>query len=194
ESDTDDASPPRAPCEGARAQGSVSPADWLRRRHRDAGWHPGQDGRLDQGSRSGRPRSDRGRIQGLPGGTVARAGCAAAQEVGSEDPVSQKDKALTIKWSDPTTGILDWVLTHPAYAGVYLYGRAHWRHVQAGGEPVPPHRAIGQFVLIEEHHEKYITPEEYQQNREFLALNRKGPRRSQLGPGSALLQGLVCCG
>jgi len=100
---------------------------------------------------------------------------------------------MLMRFTMPTVAGLRRFINEVAYTGRYVYGRRHWRRVRAGGEPVPPHRPVGQFVELEDHHEGYITHEEYQENLKILATNRKGPRHSHLGPGSALLQGICRC-
>lgn len=102
--------------------------------------------------------------------------------------------ACSLRFSRPTVANLRRFINEAAYTGCYVYGREHWRRVQAGGEPVPPHRPIGQFVEVRDHHDGYITYEEYLENLKILAMNRRQPRHYQLGPGPALLQGICRCG
>ena len=100
---------------------------------------------------------------------------------------------MSIRWERPTVQNIRQLIKHPAFAGAYVYGRRHWRRVQGGGEPAPENRLIGQFVELWDHHEGYISKEEYLENQRILALNAKGPNQSQLGPGPALLGGRCVC-
>lgn len=100
---------------------------------------------------------------------------------------------MSLQFAKPTVSRVARFIKEVAYTGGYVYGRKHWRRVRAGGEPVPLHRPIGQFAELENHHEGYITHEEYHENQKILEMNRKGPRHSQLGPGDALLQGICRC-
>ena len=94
-------------------------------------------------------------------------------------------------WVNPTVQNVRRFITHPAYCGTYLYGRKHWKRVLNGGEPLPAHRLLGQYVRFDDHHEPYISREEYEHNQQTLRINRHVPWRSSLGPGRALLSG--CC-
>jgi len=100
---------------------------------------------------------------------------------------------MSIRWERPTVQNIRQLIKHPAFAGAYVYGRRHWRRVQGGSEPAPENRLIGQFVELWDHHEGYISKEEYLENQRILALNAKGPNQSQLGPGPALLGGRCVC-
>jgi hypothetical protein len=100
---------------------------------------------------------------------------------------------MSIRWLRPTVWAVHRFLKHPGYAGAYLYGRRHWRRVQAGGEPVPENRLIGQFVEQWGHHEAYITKEQYLEHQRILALNAKTSKQAHLGPGPALLEGRCFC-
>lgn len=100
---------------------------------------------------------------------------------------------MTLRFSDPTVVGVRRFITEISYAGRYVYGRKHRRRVEAGGEPMPAHRPVGQFVELEDHHEPYISYEEHQENLRILEMNRRTPKHSQLGKGSALIQGLCHC-
>ena len=80
---------------------------------------------------------------------------------------------MSIRWERPTVQNIRQLIKHPAFAGAYVYGRRHWRRVQGGGEPAPENRLIGQFVELWDHHEGYISKEEYLENQRILALNAK---------------------
>jgi hypothetical protein len=54
-------------------------------------------------------------------------------------------------------------------------------------------RLIGQVVELDNHHEGYVSHQEFQEIQHILRLNSNRYGRSQIGPGRALLQGLVRC-
>jgi DNA invertase Pin-like site-specific DNA recombinase len=94
------------------------------------------------------------------------------------------------------------ILTNPCYAGVYVFGRYQQRlEISAEGE-VRKHRQIVDpavaKVCLPEHHEGYITWDEYMKNRKCLEKNRP-PHHGTTWSGApreglALLQGLLMCG
>jgi DNA invertase Pin-like site-specific DNA recombinase len=93
------------------------------------------------------------------------------------------------------------LLKNPSYAGTYVFGRHQYaRSITAEGEvrknvrvvPMPDWR-----VHLREHHEGYITVEEFDQNQQRLAHNRTNGEGTVLSgaarEGLALLQGLLLC-
>jgi len=105
-------------------------------------------------------------------------------------------------WAEPTYHAVHNVLTHPGYAGACTYGRTRQEKKVAGDGTVRTRRAglpQDQWeVLIKDHHEGYISWEEYQGNQAAISRNTR-PRAHQPGTGavregSALLQGLATCG
>lgn len=95
------------------------------------------------------------------------------------------------------------ILTHPAYAGAYVYGRTRAeRYIDASGTPAGKRRAVPRpadwQVLITGHHPGYIDWDTYLANTARLAANM-APVRGADGTGAtregcALLQGLAVCG
>ncbi len=94
------------------------------------------------------------------------------------------------------------ILSNPTYAGAYVYGRYQSKkQVDANGEiqtrtqevPIESWR-----VNLRDHHEGYITWEDYLQNRERLDRNRTNGEETLLSgaarEGLAMLQGLLLCG
>jgi hypothetical protein len=94
------------------------------------------------------------------------------------------------------------ILKNPAYAGMYVFGRYQYRRkINSTGEvqkrvcatPMEEWR-----VRLGEHHEGYISWDEYLQNQKQLEKNRTNGEATMLsGPareGLALLQGLLMCG
>lgn len=94
------------------------------------------------------------------------------------------------------------VLKNPSYAGIYVFGRYQYRRdINLNGEVRKRMQAVEMpdwRVSLQQHHEGYITPEEFVKNREQLQKNRTNGEETVLsGPareGLALLQGLLVCG
>ncbi len=93
------------------------------------------------------------------------------------------------------------LLKNPSYAGVYTFGRYRSsKEIASDGEvrtrtkPVPMDSWL---VRLQDHHEGYLSWEEFERNQEFLERNRtNGEERVLSGPareGLALLQGLLLC-
>lgn len=92
------------------------------------------------------------------------------------------------------------VLKNPFYAGVYVYGKSEKRTSIVDGRARRSYghgKPIGTWeVMIKDHHEGYISWEEYERNQQQLALNnygRAGGVKSGRG-GKALLSGIMTCG
>ncbi len=110
------------------------------------------------------------------------------------------DEDLT--WVEPTYTAVHKFLTHPAYAGAYVFGKSrHERYVDEAGALRTRRRVLppGEWqVLIKSHHEGYIDWETYQANQARIGANTH-PRPHEPGTGAvregcALLQGLATCG
>ena len=107
-----------------------------------------------------------------------------------------------IIWTEPTYHAVHNVLTHPAYAGAYTFGRSRQqRLVRDDGTFRVRRRVLPQDqweVLIKDHHEGFIDWDTYQANQAKIARNIR-PAAHQPGTGAvregcALLQGLATCG
>ncbi|WP_313904299.1 recombinase family protein [Rhizobium leguminosarum] len=92
------------------------------------------------------------------------------------------------------------ILKNPFYAGVYVYGKSEKRTAIVDGRARRSYghgKPAGTWeVMIRDHHEGYITWDEYERNQQQLALNnygRAGGIKSGRG-GKALLSGLLTCG
>ncbi|MBN1105264.1 MAG: recombinase family protein, partial [Deltaproteobacteria bacterium] len=94
------------------------------------------------------------------------------------------------------------VLKNPVYAGAYVHGR-----YQSIKEITPEGALFSRVkkmpisdwtVLIQDHHEGYISWEDFMQNQQLLERNRTNADETLLGgaarEGLALLQGLLLCG
>jgi DNA invertase Pin-like site-specific DNA recombinase len=110
--------------------------------------------------------------------------------------------AEDITWVAPTYHAVHNVLTHPAYAGAYVFGRTRAeRCVGEDGTLRTRRRALAQAaweVLITGHHPGFIDWDTYQANQARIGANTR-PQAHQPGTGAvregaALLQGLASCG
>jgi DNA invertase Pin-like site-specific DNA recombinase len=102
-----------------------------------------------------------------------------------------------LSWADPTVTKLHNMLTHPAYAGNYRYrhtvsdprkgrdtrGRYRTRRAEAH-----------EMIMVRDHHEPYVSAAEWDEIQRILALNGPSDTRRNLGPGTALVQGMIRCG
>src|SRR6476660_6503383 len=107
-----------------------------------------------------------------------------------------------VTWVAPTYHAVHNVLTHPAYAGAYVFGRTRTeRYVGDDGVLRTRRRTLAQpdwEVLITDHHRGFIDWDTYQANQARIGANTR-PRAHQPGTGAvregaALLQGLASCG
>jgi DNA invertase Pin-like site-specific DNA recombinase len=107
-----------------------------------------------------------------------------------------------ITWAEPTYHAVHTTLTHPAYAGAYVYGRTRDEHcLGAGGALRKRRRKLPRDqweVLIPDHHPGFIDWDTYLANQARIGSNIR-PQASQPGTGAvregcALLQGLATCG
>jgi DNA invertase Pin-like site-specific DNA recombinase len=107
-----------------------------------------------------------------------------------------------IVWVAPTYHAVHNTLTHPAYAGAYVYGRTRFERRLGPDGLVRTHRRAlprDQWqVLIENHHKGFISWDTYLANQDRIGANTR-PGRHEPGTGAvregcALLQGLAVCG
>jgi DNA invertase Pin-like site-specific DNA recombinase/uncharacterized protein YndB with AHSA1/START domain len=107
-----------------------------------------------------------------------------------------------ITWVEPTYHAVHTTLTHPAYAGAYVYGRTRQhRYLGKDGQMRARQRRLPQQnweVLITEHHRGFIDWDTYQANQARIGTNIRPqahePGTGALREGAALLQGLATCG
>jgi len=107
-----------------------------------------------------------------------------------------------ITWVEPTYHAVHTTLTHPAYAGAYVYGRTRKeRYLDPGGALRQRSRRLPRDqweVLIPDHHPGFTDWDTYLANQARISTNIR-PQASQPGTGAvregcALLQGLATCG
>lgn len=103
-----------------------------------------------------------------------------------------------IRWLDLQTSQALSLLHNPIYAGVYAYGRN--QTVWTGeGKKSRKAKMEDWHVFLRDHHEGYISYEEFRSNENILLENCQ-PWRSEEGKktppreGTALIQGIVFCG
>ena len=107
-----------------------------------------------------------------------------------------------LTWVEPTYHAVHGILTHPAYAGAYLFGKTRMeRYIAADGTVRTRRRKLPQDeweVLIPGHHRGFIDWDTYQANQQRLAANIRPvahePGTGAIREGCALLQGLATCG
>jgi DNA invertase Pin-like site-specific DNA recombinase len=107
-----------------------------------------------------------------------------------------------ITWVEPTYHAVHTVLTHPAYAGAYVFGKTRQqRYVGEDGALRVRRHKLPQSeweVLITDHHRGFIDWDTYQANQARIGGNIR-PQAHEPGTGAvregcALLQGLATCG
>ena len=106
-----------------------------------------------------------------------------------------------IQWVTPAYYQVQAVLTNPAYAGAYAFGKTRReRYVDEHGRPRKRTRHLPREeweVLIWDHHPGYIDRATFEANQAQLASNTR-PRAHEPGgavrEGAALLQGIAVCG
>jgi DNA invertase Pin-like site-specific DNA recombinase len=128
------------------------------------------------------------------------------REQGLRWPLQQagylRGRPSQIIWVEPTYHAVHTTLTHPAYAGAYVYGRTRdERYLDGGGVLRKRRRKLPRDqweVLIPDHHPGFIDWDTYLANQDRIGGNiRPQPRQPGTGAvreGCALLQGLASCG
>jgi excisionase family DNA binding protein len=114
----------------------------------------------------------------------------------------QRTGNAELDWVTPTYTAVHHVLTNPAYAGAYAYGKTRQeRRVDETGSVQLRRRqlAAGDWeVLIPEHHEGFIGWDTFQANQARIKANTRPVAHAAgdgaIREGTALLQGLAVCG
>jgi len=105
----------------------------------------------------------------------------------------------TVIWKLPTTATISKILKNPIYAGAYVYGRKETRTTIVNGQPVKSSHELALEhwkVLIQDHHQAYISWDEYLANQKRLQQNANQHGVAVKGSpkkGAALLVGLLRC-
>jgi excisionase family DNA binding protein len=116
-------------------------------------------------------------------------------------PSRLSPKAATVDWSRATPWMITRILKDPVYAGVYAFGRTKRRVIVEEGQKrvlkLRRWRPEEWEVFLPDHHQAYISWQEFVKNQETLAHNRN--QRGEAVQGSArkgkgLLAGLIRCG
>ena len=106
-----------------------------------------------------------------------------------------------VEWRPPRYNTVHRLLTNPIYAGAYVFGRTGSQtRVEAGRKAIK--RGIRRTqdaweVLLRDHHEGYISWEEYERNQQTIGgnANMKGEMvKGSVRNGGGLLVGLLRCG
>jgi excisionase family DNA binding protein len=106
-----------------------------------------------------------------------------------------------VEWRLPRYNTIHRLLTNPIYAGAYVYGRTASRVRLEGGRKLITRgvrrRQEEWEVLIRDHHEGYISWDEYESNQR--TVNGNANMKGEMVPGSVrngggLLVGLLRCG
>ena len=114
----------------------------------------------------------------------------------------QRSGRPDLDWVTPTYTAVHHVLTNPAYAGAYAYGKTRQeRRVDETGTLHQQRRRLAPSdweVLIPDHHEGFIDWATYQANQARIAANTRpvahAAGEGAVREGTALLQGLAVCG
>lgn len=117
----------------------------------------------------------------------------------------QMHSPAEIRWVEASYHAVHQVLSNPAYAGAYVYGKTRSEiTLDSSGARRKRIRLLPRSqwpVVIKEHHAGYIDWQTYEANQTRLAQNTRprphnGPRTTggAVREGSALLQGLASCG
>lgn len=115
-------------------------------------------------------------------------------------PVRQRTKGHMheVRWEIMNSERAIAMLHNPFYTGAYIYGRTQMKWTAAGKRRPMPVSEDEWHVNIPDHHEAYISKEEFEHNQEILTQNTQqwGGTEKKTSPreGSALLQGICYCG
>jgi DNA invertase Pin-like site-specific DNA recombinase len=115
--------------------------------------------------------------------------------------VTYDQRGRRLEWKLPTYRTLHAVIKNPVYAGAYAYGKTEQRVRVEGGRA---RKTVGHMkerdqwtVLIRDHHEGFISWEQYERNQQLMDENNfmNWPESRKAGRGGhSLLTGLLRCG
>ncbi|MEM9942058.1 MAG: recombinase family protein [Planctomycetota bacterium] len=110
--------------------------------------------------------------------------------------VPARDRQGELSWKRPVYSQLHQLVTNPVYAGAYVYGRTeHKPCYQDGVSKTKSRRKKREqwHSLIPDHHDGYISWQDYQRLQEMLSNNSLTKGMGAPRNGSALLAGLLNC-
>jgi Recombinase len=107
----------------------------------------------------------------------------------------------SVLWKLPLHNTIHHMLTHPIYVGAYAFGRTGTRVTIEGGRKwivrgLKRQRAAW-AVLLTDHHEGYLSWDEFERNQRLIADNANSNGlmvRGSVRRGKTLLAGLLRCG
>jgi DNA invertase Pin-like site-specific DNA recombinase len=105
-----------------------------------------------------------------------------------------------VVWRLPTQSRIHQILRNPQYAGAFAYGRTGMTTTVTDGRTRTTRRRKSPeawTVFLQDHHDGYITWDEYRHTQRILEANVSRREASQSGSarrGAALLSGLLRCG
>jgi DNA invertase Pin-like site-specific DNA recombinase len=131
-------------------------------------------------------------------GTIRQTQVSLAEE-GVELPV-RVGSTGRVRYRVASIGQVTRILKNPTYAGAYAYGRRQIEEILDGSQR--PRKRLREcpreewHALIRDHHEGYVTWEEYERVQRQIAVNVRSGGAGPGAPreGAALLAGLVLCG
>lgn len=97
-----------------------------------------------------------------------------------------------VVWERPARSSIANILKNPNYTPDYHYRRRRWRRNDTGPGHRSEFRPESEWLVARDHHEAYVSREQFQTIQASLASRRPGTR-PPLGKGPALLQGIVWC-
>jgi DNA invertase Pin-like site-specific DNA recombinase len=109
--------------------------------------------------------------------------------------LSLRTNGRALEWRRPNQTAIKNILTHPTYAGAYVFGRST-KSKKSKQQKLPSRIPRDQWlVLLRDHFPAYISWEQYEENQLRLEQNRsRCDTRGSIRQGAALLAGLVVCG
>jgi len=115
--------------------------------------------------------------------------------------VAHGPEGRVVRWAPPRYNTVHRLLTNPVYAGAYVFGRTRSRVRFEGGRKVITRGVARQQdqweVLIRDHHDGYISWEEYERHQSIISgnANMKGAMvPGSVRNGGGILAGLLRCG
>lgn len=111
--------------------------------------------------------------------------------------IPRRKPGRAVRWVEPNLRAVLAILRNPAYSGTYVYRQrvvdASRGRDRRGHARVRVARAE-ERIEIRAHHPPYVAPETWTEIRAILRKNAPSKEKRNLGPGSALLQGILGCG